>query len=89
MGVFTSGPHVVTMDFNPGDIGYVPTTYGHYVQNVGDTDMQFLAVFKTPRFEEFSLSEWLAHTPAEMVAEHLNVDPAIVPHWPGSLIMPG
>ena len=30
-GVFNTGPHVVTMDFNPGDIGYVPRNYGHYV----------------------------------------------------------
>ena len=32
MGVFNTGPHVLTMDFNPGDIGYVPRNYGHYVQ---------------------------------------------------------
>jgi len=91
MGVFNTGPHVVTMDFNPGDIGYVPKNYGHYVQNIGDTDMQFFAVFRTPKFAEFSLSDWLEHSPQEMVAEHLNVDPTIVPHWPGSnaLIMPG
>jgi oxalate decarboxylase len=84
MGVFNTGPHVVTMDFNPGDIGYVPKNYGHYVQNVGDTDMQFFSVFRTSNFQEFSLSDWLKHSPAEMVAEHLNVDPAMVPHWPGT-----
>jgi oxalate decarboxylase len=83
MGVFNTGPNVVTMDFNPGDIGYAPRNYGHYVQNVGDTDLQFFAVFRTAKFEEFSLSQWLKHSPAEMVAEHLNVDPSIVPHWPG------
>ena len=84
MGVFNTGPHVVTMDFNPGDIGYVPKNYGHYVQNVGDTDMQFFSVFRTSNFQEFSLSDWLKHSPAEMVAEHLNVDPAMVPNWPGT-----
>jgi oxalate decarboxylase len=83
MGVFNTGPNAVTMDFNPGDIGYVPRNYGHYVQNIGDTDMQFFAVFRTAKFEEFSLSEWLKHSPSQMVAEHLNVDPSIVPHWPG------
>jgi oxalate decarboxylase len=83
MGVFNTGPNVVTMDFNPGDIGYVPRNYGHYVQNVGETDMQFFAVFRTSRFEEFSLSEWLRHSPGEMVSEHLNVDPAVVSTWPG------
>jgi oxalate decarboxylase len=84
MGVFNTGPHVLTMDFNPGDIGYVPRNYGHYVQNIGDTDMQFFAVFRTSNFQEISLSDWLKHSPAEMVAEHLNVDPAVVPHWPGA-----
>jgi oxalate decarboxylase len=84
MGVFNTGPHVLTMDFNPGDIGYVPRNYGHYVQNIGDTEMQFFAVFRTSNFQEISLSDWLKHSPAEMVAEHLNVDPAVVPHWPGA-----
>jgi oxalate decarboxylase len=84
MGVFNTGPHVVTMDFNPGDIGYVPKNYGHYVQNIGDTDMQFFAVFRTSNFQEISLSDWLKHSPAEMVAEHLNVDPTMVPRWPGA-----
>ena len=62
-----------------------------YVQNVGDTDMQFIAVFRTPNFQEMNLSDWLKHSPAEMVAEHLNVDPAIVPQWPGAnaFILPG
>src|ERR1700687_1631372 len=70
--------------FNTGDIGYVPRNYGHYVQNIGDTDMQFFAVFRTSNFQEFSLSDWLKHSPAEMVAEHLNVDATKVPHWPGT-----
>src|SRR5580692_2932573 len=84
MGVFNTGPHVLTMDFNPGDIGYVPRNYGHYVQNIGDTDMQFFSVFRTSQFSEISLSDWLAHSPPEMVAEHLNVDPGAVPQWPGA-----
>jgi oxalate decarboxylase len=84
MGVFNTGPQVVTMDFNPGDVGYVPRNYGHYVQNVGDTDMQFIAVFRTSNFQEVNLSDWLKHSPAEMVAEHLNVDPTMVPHWPAT-----
>jgi oxalate decarboxylase len=48
-------------------------------------------VFRTPNFQEMNLSDWLKHSPAEMVAEHLNVDPAIVPQWPGAnaFILPG
>jgi oxalate decarboxylase len=50
MGMFNTGPNVLTMDFNPGDIGYVPRNFGRYVQNVGETDLQFFAVFRTPNY---------------------------------------
>jgi oxalate decarboxylase len=90
MGVFNTGPNVLTMDFNPGDIGYIKRNYGHYVQNVGDTELQFFAVFRTSRYEEMSLSDWLRHSPPEMVAQHLNVDEATISKWPSNrpLIMP-
>jgi oxalate decarboxylase len=46
-------------------------------------------LFRTPKFQEMSLSEWLKRSPAEMVADHLNVDPAKVANWPGNAkIMP-
>ena len=90
MGIFNTGPNALTMDFKPGDIGYVKRNYGHYVENVGDTDMQFIAVFKTPHYEEISLSDWLTHTPPALVAQHLNVDVAVLAKWPnnGPVIMP-
>ena len=49
---------------------------GHYVENVGDTDLQFIGVFRASRYEEVSLSNWLTHTPPALVAQHLNVDEA-------------
>jgi oxalate decarboxylase len=90
MGVFNTGPNVLTMDFNPGDIGYVKRNFGHYVQNVGDTELQFFAVFRTPQYEEISLSDWLTHSPPELIAQHLNIDQATISRWPGNgpLIMP-
>ncbi len=91
MGVFDTGPNVLTMDFSPGDIGYVKRNFGHYVENVGNTELQFFAVFRTAQYEEISLSDWLKHSPPEMVAEHLNIDPATISEWPddGPLIRPG
>ena len=91
MGVFDTGPNVLTMNFSPGDIGYVKRNYGHYVENVGNTELQFFAVFRTAQYEEISLSDWLKHSPPEMVAEHLNIDPATISEWPddGPLIRPG
>jgi oxalate decarboxylase len=40
MTVFNTGPNAMTMDFNAGDIGYVKKTLGHYMENVGDADLQ-------------------------------------------------
>jgi len=82
MTVFDTGPNALTMDFNAGDIGYVRRNLGHYVENVGDTDLQFVGVFRAPRYEEVSLSNWLTHTPPKLVAQHLNVDEASIAKWP-------
>jgi oxalate decarboxylase len=84
MTVFNTGPKVVTQNFKPGDIGYVKRNLGHFVQNTGDTDLTFLEVFRSNRFEDVSLSDWLAHTPRAMVAQHLNVDQAVVARFPSN-----
>lgn len=78
MTVFNTGPRAQTADFRPGDVGYVQKGLGHYVQNTGNTDLVFLEIFKTDRYAEVSLAQWLACTPPELVAEHLNMDPALV-----------
>ena len=84
MTVFNTGPKVVTQNFKPGDIGYVKRNLGHYIQNTGDTDLVFLEVFRSNRFEDVSLSDWLAHTPHSLVAQHLNIDPSVVARFPNN-----
>ncbi len=90
MTVFNTGPKAVTMDFNPGDIGYVKRALGHYIKNTGDTDLQFLAVFKGSHYAEISLSGWLSHTPPELVAQHFNLDETTVAKFPNDIpkVMP-
>jgi len=80
--VFDTGPAAMTADFHAGDIGYVKKALGHYVENTGNTDLVFMEVFRAERFEEVSLSDWLAHSPAEMVAETLNLDPSVITQFP-------
>ncbi|MDB5360316.1 MAG: Thermophilic glucose-6-phosphate isomerase-like metalloenzyme [Rhodospirillales bacterium] len=82
MTVFNTGPAAVTADFRPGDIGYVLKNLGHYVENTGTTDLVFMEIFKTDRYEEVSLSDWLAHTPPDMIAATLNIDPAAIAQIP-------
>lgn len=80
--VFNTGPAAITADFRPGDIGYVKKALGHYVENTGSTDLVFVEVFRAERFEEISLSDWLAHSPPQMVAETLNLDPTVIAQFP-------
>lgn len=72
------------MDFGPGDIGYVKRSNGHYIKNTGDTDLQFLEVFRSSYYADVSLSDWLTHTPPELVAQHLNVDAATIAKFPNN-----
>jgi oxalate decarboxylase len=76
MTIMASGSRARTMDFQAGDVGYVEKTLGHYVENTGDTDLVFLEMFKSDSYQDFSLAEWLAHTPPELVMAHLHIDRA-------------
>jgi oxalate decarboxylase len=80
--VFNTGPQAISADFHAGDIGYIKKAYGHFVENTGDTDLVFIEVFRADRFEEVTLADWLAHSPPEMVAETLNLDPMYVAQLP-------
>jgi oxalate decarboxylase len=76
MTVVATGNRARTMDFQAGDVGYVEKTLLHYIQNTGDTDLVFLEMFKSGFYQDLSLSQWLSHTPPELVMAHLNIDKA-------------
>jgi oxalate decarboxylase len=80
--VFNTGPAAITTDFYAGDIGYVPKALGHYIENTGTGDLVFMEIFRAPRFEEISLSDWLAHSPTAMVSETLNIGPSVIAKFP-------
>jgi oxalate decarboxylase len=78
MTVFFNGGKARTADFNAGDVGYVPRTLGRYIENVGDTDLVFLEMFKADRFMDLSLSEWVSNTPPELVIAHLGISEEVL-----------
>ena len=91
MTVFATGGRARTMDFETGDVGYIQKTLPHYIENTGTTDLKFLEMFKASVYQDLALSEWLSHTPPELVAAHLNLDKATLDAIPRNepLIMPG
>jgi oxalate decarboxylase len=74
MTVFASSGKARTFDYQAGDVGLVPRAMGHYVENIGDETLTFLALFRSNHYADVSLAQWLALTPPEMVQAHLNVD---------------
>ncbi|KIK98029.1 hypothetical protein PAXRUDRAFT_135041 [Paxillus rubicundulus Ve08.2h10] len=73
MTLFASSSNARTWDFQAGDVGYVPAPYGHYVENIGNTTLKFLEVFRTNVYQDVSLAQWLALTPPELVKAHLGL----------------
>jgi oxalate decarboxylase len=76
MTVFATGGRARTMNFQAGDVGYIEKTLPHYIENTGDTDLKFLEMFKASVYQDLALSEWLTHTPPDLVMAHMNIDRA-------------
>ncbi|KAJ2995279.1 hypothetical protein NUW54_g7415 [Trametes sanguinea] len=67
-----------TFDYQPGDISYIPTGYGHYVENTGNTTLRFLEIFNSDVFQDVSLAQWLALTPPALVKQHLQLSDSTI-----------
>jgi oxalate decarboxylase len=74
MSVFAAEGAARTFDFQAGDVGYVPMSMSHFIENTGDEPLRFLELFRAPRYMDVSLAQWMALTPHELVAAHLNIN---------------
>ncbi len=78
MTVFAANGTARTFDYRAGDVGYVPCALGHYVQNTGKQSVWVLEMFKSDRFQDVSLNQWMAITPHQLVYENLKVGPELM-----------
>ncbi|HEV2488340.1 MAG TPA: cupin domain-containing protein [Candidatus Acidoferrales bacterium] len=81
-------------DFGPGDVWYFPKGHGHAIQCLGPGDAHFILVFDDGHFSEFgtfSITDWVSHTPATVVARNLGLAESTVTGLPKSelYITPG
>jgi len=63
-------------NFGPGDVWYFPKGYGHSIQATGDIECHFILIFDNGDFSEdhtFSLTDFIASMPPEIVAQNLNL----------------
>ncbi|KAI0661662.1 oxalate decarboxylase [Cubamyces menziesii] len=71
--LFASSGNARTFDYEAGDVGFVPASFGHFVENTGNTTLHFLEIFNSGRVQDISLSQWLALTPPDLVKAHLQI----------------
>ncbi|MHC5310285.1 cupin domain-containing protein [Myroides sp. LJL116] len=74
MTVFDAVNNARTFDYEAGDVGYVPRTLSHYIENTGDEPVKVLNVFHTGKYRDVSLNNWLALTPKDIVSGHLDIE---------------
>jgi len=72
--IFAAQGEARTFNYVAGDIGIVPRNHGHYVENIGDEDIEMLEVFRADAFRDFSLEQWLLSTPERMVLDTMFAD---------------
>src|SRR5271154_6021103 len=63
-------------DIEEGDLWFFPAGYPHSIQGLGEHGCQFLLVFDEGNFSEdgtFLLSEFVAHTPPEILEKNSNL----------------
>jgi oxalate decarboxylase len=82
MTVFIGGSKARTMDFQQGDVGYIQQSIPHYIENTGDTDLEFLEIFRSPNYQDISLGLWMSHLPSELVDAHLHIGRDVIESIP-------
>jgi oxalate decarboxylase len=56
-----------------------PDNSGHYIENTSPTEnLTFIEIYKSERVADVSLTQWLALTPADIVADVLKVPVGVV-----------
>ncbi len=80
--IFGAHGRMLTEEFVRGNVGFIKQGFGHYVENIGDEPLRFLAMFNTPHFQEISITSWLSANPAGMLVDNLGLSRSEVEKLP-------
>lgn len=72
-------------DVGEGDLWYFPAGFPHSIQGLGPDGCEFLLVFDEGGFSEYAtflISEWVAHTPKEVLSKNFNLPEAVLAKLP-------
>ncbi|HVJ85002.1 MAG TPA: cupin domain-containing protein [Caulifigura sp.] len=74
-----------TNDFKPGDVWMFPRGHGHMLECLGHEPCHFILIFDNGYFSEFgtfSISDWIGHTPPELLAKNFGVPASTFDNFP-------
>ncbi|KAF2465068.1 Bicupin, oxalate decarboxylase/oxidase [Lindgomyces ingoldianus] len=72
--VFIGNGNARTFDFSAGDTAVFPDNSGHYIENTSETqNLTWIEIYKSDRVADIPLTQWLALTPADIVAAILKI----------------
>jgi len=82
MSVFGSRGRSRTDEFGPGDIGFIPAGYGHYIENIGNEDLVVVIAFNNGIYESISLTAWMASNTPQLLATNFEVNESAFANFP-------
>ena len=82
MTVFGSGGRARTEEYGPGDVGYAPQGFAHYIENIGDDELELVLAFNNGDYQSISASAWFAANPPELLATNFGVQVSTFANFP-------
>jgi oxalate decarboxylase len=73
LGVVTPQGTTDIVDLGPGDVGFVPRGWAHYIENIGNTVMKMPIVFNNDLPDDIGLSTFFSGLPTESFARVFNL----------------
>lgn len=71
LGIVTPDDEQNISQLSPGDIGFIPTGWAHYIRNVGNTDLIWVLVFNNP-LTDIGLSTMFGGMPTNTFTQTLG-----------------
>jgi oxalate decarboxylase len=73
LGVANPDATFSVQDLSPGQMGFIPQGYAHYIENLGSEDLRWMVVFNNSDPDDIGVSTTFAGMPTHMLTETLSL----------------
>jgi oxalate decarboxylase/phosphoglucose isomerase-like protein (cupin superfamily) len=85
VGIVRPGEQRELIDLGPGDLAFIPQGALHWIENIGDEDLQFTLILSHEAPQTIELTEMLAGVPEDVLARVLDVSEELLADLVGRL----